>query len=101
MDRSLNRSAAATEATDNLLVAFDHVLSNPLEADDGIRCERQAPQLAVVLPKPISGEDRGGAFGGGNGIGAAHGRMGAVQVSRFDFHVANTGFSSQPIFARE
>jgi len=83
----------------SVLVAGDHVLSNALQADEGIGNERRAPESAVVFAQIVRGKHRTRALRNGNAIGAGYRRVRAVQVGRLHFHIAHVGLAGQPVLA--
>jgi hypothetical protein len=88
-------------ALENELVAIPHVLRDTLQADDAVGCQRQAPELAMVLAQVISGNNGAHALDRGHSIGSSHRRVGTVQVSRLNFFVADVGLAGEPVFTRE
>src|SRR5580698_7342403 len=83
------------------LVAMHHVLRNALQADNRIGNQGRAPEPVVMLAQVISAENGNGALGGGDRVSPAHGRVGAIEISGFHFHVANALFPGEVIFAGE
>jgi hypothetical protein len=81
------------------LVANDHVLSHTLQAEDGVRDHRQAPELAVVLAQVVGRKYGNRRFGCGHSIDAADSRVRAIQVGGLNFLVADAGLSRQPILS--
>jgi len=80
-------------------VAGDHVLSNALQAEDGIGDERHAPESAVMFAQIVCGKHRSRALRNGDTIGAGYSRVRTVQVGRLHFDIAHVGLASEPVLA--
>ena len=83
------------------LVAGHHVLGYALQAEDRVRDQGRAPELVVVFAQVVGSKDGAGALGRCNRISATDCRVGPVEVSGLDFHVADALFPGKPVLPGE